>query len=994
MKKIIFMIAGIFLFTSSAFATGSLMPPPKVMFWDANGKPCRGCRLCTFDEGTTTNKSTYSDEALSVANTNPVILNSRGEATIFLDGKYKIRLQDRNQTSCTTGTSIWTQDNVSSVSYEDIDDPPDEWKETGSSSHTYVSGTQFSTTGDTTSTFQVGRRVHATSAGELYGRITASSYAASVTTVTVAWDSGTLDSGGITAMKVSVPTVTNKSLSFDMLASGTISNSLTSTFSGATTISGALNSTNTSTFANAQIKRRGVAFYTAHYDSLTLTHTAAAAVTNGYVAVNSTSNLTSSGTLTTSVPIIWDGGTIVKTASDKIVFSDAFEAPPVSVFTGFSSDDITGLEESRPEWFGAVRDGATSDTTAVQNSIDSLGSGGTLLLTKGDYRVSGLITFDTAAVVKGYGAIFSWASDTTADRGIRVTASDVEIYGIELNGPQHAATVSTQIGIFAYGADSSNYLTGIVIQDCNIHDWGESSIQGRFLSKAKILNNNVHENYASGIKVLSDLYSMIKGNHVWEIGITKADDAYGIGATKNNGTEAVYPVSKGTQIHSNIVNDVRTWNGIDTHGGHYLSIVGNEVYDCLQNIHAGSFIATPGSESAPTGCVISNNIVRNNHGAGELVAETDQQFGIFVGGYITSGTFAKGNVISNNTIEGQGDLDVAVNGVGALYTYYHQDAVITGNTVRDSGRHAVSIKSCPNINLSNNVITTVTGTTASAATGTITFAGNPSNGDTITMNGAVYTFVDPAAPATDYEIDIKGTLELTLDETTRILNLAAGDITSLPTDGRVSLATYSNNATVLTITFDTIGRSGLSYTLAASVATVSGANLTQVTSTGSTGINFHLLSGAGAGESTSGIVANNVINVGAYTAIQMDDDNTSLDFFNNVNLGTGPLYDLKGSGSTPNSGAGTINYIGTKTFTYDLPSISAAASYTVYVPTPGSGTKPIINVTPTRTLDGLTMSVQPTSNYFLLRFDNPSAGAVNLASSNFRIQWGQVADRQ
>ncbi len=60
---------------------------------------------------------------------------------------------------------------------------------------TYVSATQFTLAGNQASIYTVGRRVRATvSAGTIYGTITASAYT-SLTTVTVAWDSGSLDSG-------------------------------------------------------------------------------------------------------------------------------------------------------------------------------------------------------------------------------------------------------------------------------------------------------------------------------------------------------------------------------------------------------------------------------------------------------------------------------------------------------------------------------------------------------------------------------------------------------------------------------------------------------------------------------------------------------------------------------------------------------------------------------------------------------------------------------
>jgi hypothetical protein len=60
---------------------------------------------------------------------------------------------------------------------------------------TYVSGTQFTVPGNLTARYPVGRRVRASvTAGTVYGTINASAYT-SLTTVTVTWDSGALDSG-------------------------------------------------------------------------------------------------------------------------------------------------------------------------------------------------------------------------------------------------------------------------------------------------------------------------------------------------------------------------------------------------------------------------------------------------------------------------------------------------------------------------------------------------------------------------------------------------------------------------------------------------------------------------------------------------------------------------------------------------------------------------------------------------------------------------------
>lgn len=101
------------------------------------------------------------------------------------------------------------------------------------------------------------------------------------------------------------------------------------------------------------------------------------------------------------------------------------------------------------------------------------------------------------------------------------------------------------------------------------------------------------------------------------------------------------------------------------------------------------------------------------------------------------------------------------------------------------------------------------------ATGTWTFALNPSAAATITVNGTVFTFV--ASGATGNQINIGVDLATTLSNAVTVLNasVVAG----------VALATYSANTTVLTATYKTYSVAGNSFTLAASVATVSGATM-------------------------------------------------------------------------------------------------------------------------------------------------------------------------
>lgn len=85
----------------------SISPDPRLQFFANDGSPLVGGKLYTYAAGTTTPLATYTSITGLTANTNPVILDSRGEASVwFSAAKYKFVLKDAND------VEIWTQDNL------------------------------------------------------------------------------------------------------------------------------------------------------------------------------------------------------------------------------------------------------------------------------------------------------------------------------------------------------------------------------------------------------------------------------------------------------------------------------------------------------------------------------------------------------------------------------------------------------------------------------------------------------------------------------------------------------------------------------------------------------------------------------------------------------------------------------------------------------------------------------------------------------------------
>lgn len=108
--------------------------------------------------------------------------------------------------------------------------------------------------------------------------------------------------------------------------------------------------------------------------------------------------------------------------------------------------------------------------------------------------------------------------------------------------------------------------------------------------------------------------------------------------------------------------------------------------------------------------------------------------------------------------------------------------------------------------VSDTVYATYENLSTVKATGTVTFAGQPTAADTITLNGVVFTARASGAGANEYNIG--GTLAATVEN---LYNAVLASVSA-----GVKVASYDFNATQLEITYATAGTIGNAYTLAES----------------------------------------------------------------------------------------------------------------------------------------------------------------------------------
>lgn len=179
-------------------------------FIDANGNPYTGAQLFWYVAGSSTKQSTFTESTGSVANTNPIVLNSAGRCPqpvwLTTGVAYKLVLSPSNDTD-PPSSPIWTIDVLTGIN--DSTSSQSEW--VSGPSPTFISATSLSLAGDQTSIFTIGRRLRTTNtSGTIYSTITNSVFGTS-TTLTVANDTGSLDSG-LTAVSYGLLSALNPSL--------------------------------------------------------------------------------------------------------------------------------------------------------------------------------------------------------------------------------------------------------------------------------------------------------------------------------------------------------------------------------------------------------------------------------------------------------------------------------------------------------------------------------------------------------------------------------------------------------------------------------------------------------------------------------------------------------------------------------------------------------------------------------------------------------------
>lgn len=127
------------------------------------------------------------------------------------------------------------------------------------------------------------------------------------------------------------------------------------------------------------------------------------------------------------------GVTYSHSAGGSIAFSCQPTIGNYQIFSGFDAGDITGLTESRPEWFGSAGDGVTDDYAAIQAAMSSLTSGGILKLSEG-HLISDEITSSVDNVTVDFSPLASITMGAADKDGFNLSGDYATILNPRMTG--------------------------------------------------------------------------------------------------------------------------------------------------------------------------------------------------------------------------------------------------------------------------------------------------------------------------------------------------------------------------------------------------------------------------------------------------------------------------------------------------------------------------------------------------------------------------------
>ncbi len=332
------------------------------------------------------------------------------------------------------------------------------------------------------------------------------------------------------------------------------------------------------------------------YETGTTTDKAAYSDVGMTVSVANPYSLNSSGRLAVNIYGSGDYTILVKDVNATTIFTrdDVFgwtESTFTQTGTGATERSVEAKLKDviNAKDFGAVGDGVTNDTAALQAAITAA-AGGKLYITEGTY-LTGALTISSALSIEGdgYGKTVLKASASAGSLNLLTSSvGNISISNltVDLNNTANtiaAGYVASRNGIYVYGLVGT-YIANVYLK-VQVKNCGEAGIKLKYVDRATIDHADIDRCGQYGIYCLScsnvwvespDIYDIFPGNG----GTAPYLNAYGITFTYS-GTD---PACTDCTVANGMVEYVTSWSAYDTHGGQQIRWINCSSRNCAEGV--------------------------------------------------------------------------------------------------------------------------------------------------------------------------------------------------------------------------------------------------------------------------------------------------------------------------------------------------------------------------------------------------------------------------